>query len=106
MKGPRSTASAALLLAAFVLGLALFSVERRAQLGTLGRFAAPDFALGLNLAGYGTIGVGDQPTIFKAPGHAVLVAAVSRLAVGRLTVDPDRTVGQRPWPGLVPPYAP
>lgn len=96
----------AVLLGLLVLGFAGFSLEHHSQLGTIGGFTAQDFALGLNLASYGTIGIGDQPTIFKAPGDALLVATVTRLAVGRPSIDPDRTVGRRTWRGLVPPYAP
>lgn len=95
------------LLAALVIGMAGFSIGSRRQLGTIAGFTAPDAALGFNLAAYGVIGVGDEPTILKAPGHAVFVAAVTRLWVGRLTVNPGSTPSAPPvWRGLVPPFEP
>jgi len=90
-------AAPAVVLALLVFGLATFSVEHRRQLGTIAGLTAPDLALGLNLAAYGTIGIGDQPTIFKAPGHAVLVAAVTRLVVGGPTVDAGGAVPMPPY---------
>lgn len=78
----------AALLAALVGGVAWFSVTQRRPLGTLGGFTAPDAALGFNLAAYGVVGVGTEPTVFKAPGHVVFMAAVTRLAIGRPSVGP------------------
>lgn len=95
------------LLVALVVGLAGFSIVYRRQLGTIAGFTAPDVALGFNLAAYSVIGVGDEPTIFKAPGHAVFVAGVTLLSVGPPSVGPDATLHTPPaWRGLVPPFQP
>ncbi len=95
------------LLAALVFGVASFSIGHRRQLGTIDGFTAPDVGLGFNLAAHGVIGVGAEPTVFKAPGHAVFVAGVTRLAVGRLTVSEGASLDAPPaWKGLAPPFQP
>lgn len=101
------TRTLAALLVLLVMSVSLFSIEQRRQLGTIAGFTAPDIALGFNLAARDVIGVGDEPTIWKAPGHAVFVAAVTRLAVGRPSFDAVARANIPPaWVGLVPPYEP
>ena len=71
--GSRARLAAAVALA--VLALALASLHRLRQLGDAWN---PDewYLLGANLAVHGTLGFGDEPTVFRAPGYPALVAAV------------------------------
>jgi hypothetical protein len=83
-----------------VLALALASLYRLRQLGDAWN---PDewYLLGANLAVRGTLGHGDEPTVFRPPGYPALVAAVlcARGCPAQLT--PTVAWGTRPGLYLV-----
>jgi hypothetical protein len=65
-----------------VFGTASWSLSTRAQIADLGGLLDEWYVLGLNLSIHGTLGAGQAPSLFRAPGYPAVEAVAIRALAG------------------------